>query len=201
MSVTSFSVCLHDNIRVIAIDPGSSSAGFSILELNPETLEITIVRSETVKTKDVIGRYKDFVDILGERLCRNLGYMDYLSHLLDKWRIDFVICEAAYAGRFIAAFKALTEHVTLLKIAVRKHNKRMAFLMVEPSVIKKGMGVKGNSGDKSLMYKALISDKSVNYCDTLDIDNLDEHSVDSCCIGIVVLKRVAESRRLLSKPK
>lgn len=190
-----------DNIRIIAIDPGSNCCGMSILELNPETLEVEIVRSETVNAKDVIGHYKHLEELLGARLCRNLGYMDYLSFLLKKWRIDYVVVEGAYAGRFIKAFEALTEQLSCFKIAVRNFDKRMTFLMLEASAIKKNMGVKGNSGDKTLMHKALLADKSFTYCDSLDIHNLDEHAVDSCCVGLYALKLLLEELKPLTNYK
>lgn len=183
----------NGNIRCISIDPGSHNLGLSIIELNVNTWKISVLKCETVLAKNIIGPLIELVDVLGERLIRNIAYNEFLAALMRKWHIDFVVCEAAYAGRFIHAYQSLTEQITLLKAAVYVYDRRMTFLMVEASVVKKAMGVKGNSGDKSLMSKALMQRTDVVICDTMKIASLDEHAVDSCCIGIVTLDRIREN--------
>jgi hypothetical protein len=55
----------------------------------------------------------------------------------------------------------------------------MNFDTIDPSTIKKSIGVKGNSGDKELMREAVrkITNNSV------PVDIMDEHSIDSIAIG------------------
>lgn len=183
------------NVRCLSIDPGSNNMGYSIVELNVKTWTISILRCETVKAKDIVSELSDLNEILGERFVRNIAYKEFIKNLLLKWHIDFVVCEAAYAGAFIKAYQSLTEHVTLLKAAVYLYDRQMTFLMVEPSVVKKAMGVKGNSGDKSLMTKALSERNSIVICDTIVIAQLDEHSIDAACIGLTTLDKIRGNMR------
>lgn len=187
-------------LRIVAIDPGSHCCGISILELNLSTGDIFVTRSDTTFAKDILGKYKDLTEEHGERLMRNLAYRDHLYKLLGKWSIDAVVCESAFARR-VQVYQALIEHTTLLKTAVFNHNKKLPFLMVEPSVVKKNIGVKGNSGDKSLITKGLrqrIADGTLDHCDTIDFDELDEHSIDSIAIGLCLLDRLKDQMVLVT---
>lgn len=126
----------------------------------------------------------------GERLLRNFAYSKYLAKMCAEYLPNEVACEAAYAGKFVKAYEALTEHLTCLRIGVYGWNLKCPFKLIGASVVKKEMGVSGNSGDKELMRKALIGDKGVDINPEIDVDSLDEHSIDSCCVGIVHLRQM-----------
>lgn len=172
--------------RVISIDPGSGKAGYSVIEYDFNKGTVKVLFSTTMSGNALSSLYfeKWFSELHGERLVRNMAHGLFLSGLLATYKPDVVACEAAYAGKFIAAFKSLTEHVTLLKAASYNYDRYLEFGMIEPSRVKAAMGVSGKSGDKNLMTKALEKRAEVSYTDGIKIAKLDEHAIDSICIGI-----------------
>lgn len=178
--------------RVISIDPGSGKAGYTVLEYDLNTEQYKVIYCSTLSGNALSGLYFDgwFRELHGERFVRNMAHGMFLSSLCSKYEPDLVVSEAAYAGKFINAYKSLTEHITLLKAACYNYKNSLEFGMIEPSKVKAAMGVNGKSGDKTLMTKALAKRKDVCYNDGIDIKSLDEHSIDSICIGITACKIV-----------
>lgn len=180
----------RDFIRVISIDPGSNCCGMSVVELNLKTGRVRVVKSHTVFSKNIVKSNETEMLTIGERLLRNLAYSKYLGEMCKEWEPNEVACEAAYAGKFIKAYEALTEHLTCLRIGVYNWKRLCPFRLIGASVVKKAMKVSGNSGDKELMRKALMEDKHVDINKDIDVRSLDEHSVDSCCVGIAYLRQL-----------
>lgn len=177
-------------LRIASIDPGSNSAGFSVLDYDIETGHIHVVESRTVFGKDLIKLFGPLREKHEERFLRNMAFGDFLEEFLNEWE-PFIVCsEAPYMGRFAAAFKALTEQITLLRAAVYRYDLTKPFYLYEPSPVKRTMGVKGTSGDKEAMRKALSKRTDVSYGSGISIDDLDEHSIDSICVGIHQIKRL-----------
>lgn len=177
-----------DEFIILAIDPGTNSCGFSILSLNLSTGNIDVVRSFTKKAADYLRGNKELVEMHGEKDIRNHGYVNTFLDLLSAWRPEIVVIEDAFMSRFPAAFAALREQTQLFRIACYQKDPHQCVMMVEPSRIKKHMKVKG--GDKDLMTEALRKRKDVSYSDDVVIDELDEHSIDSVCIGLFSADRV-----------
>lgn len=178
--------------RIISIDPGAGKAGYSVLEYDFEKEKFKVIYANT-RTGDQLSNLffdKTYKDIHGERITRNRAHNIFLSLLLKKYKPQLVVTEAAYVGKFVNAYKSLTEHLTLLKAAVYTYDSEMEYGMIEPSKVKKAMGVNGKSGDKTLMQKALEKRKDVSYNDGIKPKSFDEHTVDAICIGITACKIV-----------
>lgn len=189
-------------LRVISIDPGSGKAGYSVIDYSSDGY-VDVIYSNTLAGNALSALYFDnwLRDFHGERLVRNMAHGLFLNKLLCLYKPDFVACEAAYAGKFIAAYKSLTEHTTLLRAACYNYSPYLEFAMIEPSKVKAAMGVSGKSGDKTLMTKALAKRKDINYASEIDFASLDEHSIDSICIGIAAneIVRAAKLKKVKSK--
>lgn len=171
-------------LRILSIDPGSNCCGFTILELDLEHRTEKVLESMTVKGTYAIKKLKDIADYEGARPMRNLGYSKFLAKFLDRWQPDVVICESAFMGSFAATYRALVEQVTFYRAICFNYRRTMPFRMIEPTAVKKFMKVKGNSKDKELMREAVRALPSLSYSSDVILDELDEHSVDSICIGL-----------------
>lgn len=199
---------LHGNkltdfsLRVISIDPGSNRAGYTVIDYNLTSGKKNVLYSNTMSGDALSGLYFEpyAKELYGERMTKNMSHGLFLGHLLKKYKPMLVVCEAAYAGKFINAYKALTEHVTLLRVAVYNYDRTLEFGMIEPSRVKALMGVKGNTGDKTLMTKALKKREDV-LLNEIDISSLDEHSIDSICIGITACNIVKDNFDNKEQPK
>jgi Holliday junction resolvasome RuvABC endonuclease subunit len=179
-----------DNLRVIAIDPGTNSCGFSILELNLVTWDITVQESITIKANYVLKSRKTLADMIGEKDAKLSGYADILKSFLERWEPDCMVIENPYMGKFAATFGALKEQLMVFRLVAWQFDKRMSVSLIEPSPVKQNMGVSGKSGDKDLMTKALKSRSDVSYSDNVRLIDLDEHSIDSICIGLYEIDKI-----------
>ncbi|QAX95994.1 hypothetical protein [Vibrio phage vB_VmeM-Yong XC32] len=170
--------------RIVATDPGSNTAGFVCVEVDVDKRTYHVIEAITVKGNNVLKRFGELKELNEERFMRNLGYgMDY-ENFLVKHDPFSIASEAPYKGRFVAAFKALTEQITVLRAFLWKWDRTKTFHLYEPSVVKKAMGVKGGSKDKEDMRRALAKRTDISYGDGISLDVLDEHTVDAVCVAI-----------------
>jgi len=170
--------------RVISIDPGSNNTGFSVIDFDPSTGWKDIIFSETINQKDSTANQKALIEIYGERPIRIKQVTKFLGELIDTYEPDVVVSEAPFMGRFPAAFRALAELVFAFKALVIERYSPLEFVDVDPPSVKKAMGVNGKSSDKDDMTNALISRDDLSYAEDINVTALDEHAVDSICVGL-----------------
>ncbi|MNE02406.1 hypothetical protein D3C80_948800 [compost metagenome] len=92
-----------------------------------------------------------------------------------------VICESNYKGRFADAYATLVECVAVIRNVLYRYDPTMPLLMVDPMSAKKAAGVVGKFKDKMDVTRALKKRTDIVW--GVDIDTLDEHSVDAVAIG------------------
>jgi len=171
-------------LRIVSIDPGTQTAGFSCIDVDLVTRHYHVVDAVTVRGNDMLREFGDLKDIHEERFLRNLGYANCYFQYLTQWSPATICSEAPYMGRFAAAFKALTEQVTVFRAGAYQWDRAQTFNLYEPSVVKKAMGVKGGSKDKEDMRRALAKRTDVSYGNGISLEKLDEHAIDSVCVAI-----------------
>ena len=168
--------------RVIGIDPGVNSLGLSVFEKNVKNGKIALVWSETIKSKRFEKDYSDIAKRDGERFAKVWGYKNTLVDYFNNFQPNSVISEGNYMGKFPNAYSALTEMVLIIRLALMDYNSSISLKVIDPSTVKKFLGVKGNASDKNLINEKI---KSLDIIFHLPqkIDKLDEHSIDSIAIG------------------
>lgn len=183
-----------DDLRIIAIDPGTNKCGFTVLSLNIETKEIKVLTAYTVSGNSFITQNKMFAALHGDKAAKLKGYQMHLKELCERVEPYMVGSEAPYMGRFAAAFGALKEMTTVLRLAANSYDFTMPFLFIEPTPVKKFMGVQGkkNMGNKDAMTEKLQERKDVVWPEDLTIDMLDEHCVDSTCVGLYFIDQILQ---------
>lgn len=173
-----------DILRIVSIDPGSQTAGFSCIDVNIVSRQYHVVDAVTIKGNDMLREFGELKEVHEERFLRNLGYSQYYVKYLTYWSPATICSEAPYMGRFAAAFKALTEQVTVFRAGAYTWDRSQTFNLYEPSVVKKAMGVKGGSKDKEDMRRALAKRTDISYGKGISLEKLDEHAIDSICVAI-----------------
>lgn len=177
----------EDCIRVLSIDPGSNMCGFSIMDWNVGQKTGTIQYAHTVDSKEALSALGDALNIMrhthDDKALRLYGYAKVLSRLMDEYMPTIIGSESPYMGKFPQAFRTLAELTFLFRLTVSSKDSLANFVFVDPSGLKKFMKVPGNNGDKELMKKALISREDLFYANGIDPHSLDEHSIDSICVG------------------
>lgn len=172
--------------RVLSIDPGSGKAGYSIIDYTYSKKNYNVVFSSTLSGNFLSSLYFDtsFKSLHGERVMRNLSHALYLNSLLLKYNPDIIVSEAAFGGRNITAYRALVEFISILRAAAFNYDNFLEFITVPPPQVKSMIGVNGKSGDKSKVKEALAKNTNVSYNKDVNFNILDEHSIDSICVGI-----------------
>lgn len=188
-------------LRIISIDPGANFAGYTVLEMDFDTLEFKVLYCQTLTGNFLSSLYFEnwFRELHGERLAKNLAHGMFLNFLLNKYNPLLVVAENSYVGKFVNAHKSLMEHVTSLKSTCINYNRYMEFGLLSPSNVKKTLGVSGKSGNKELMKNALLKRKDVSYTNGINPKTFDEHSVDSVAIGITACKKIEANLTLKAR--
>lgn len=173
---------------ILSIDPGTKNLGISVLDLtlhNVSTTEVgfnlEILDTRTVGIENLVKlKYSALMEERSLRELKVKACYDTILKMVDTWTPAIVISEAPYMGRFPTAFGALVECLQAVREAVMDYDVDLPFVSIDPATVKKMVGVKGNSGDKNAMTKALHK----LFPDRLDLlAHLDEHAIDSLGVG------------------
>lgn len=171
-----------ESFRIAGFDPGAN-LGLSLIE-NPLDGNNPVVKvAETAKLNPAEFGYKEIAELHGNRTARLMILYDRITAFLREHRPHAVIVEGNYLGRFANAFGSLVECVTTIRNAVYAYDPFMPVHLVDPTTVKTNIGMKRIKGtDKEDVRRALASVKELEW-DGVDIDELDEHAVDSVAIG------------------
>lgn len=174
----------NDNkvIRLIGIDPGSTSLGVSVFEREIDTNKIALLWASTMKGNPFIRQYENMAELNGKRFAKMYGYKCTLLNFFSNWQPNDIVCEGSYMKEFPAAYAALTEIVLTIRLAALEYRSDMAVSIIDPATIKKNIGVKGNSGDKDLIKKK-VKELKINFYQPQSFESLDEHALDAIAIG------------------
>ena len=210
MNLLSLKRISNKPLRVLAVDPGAGKAGYAVVELDFESEKSRIIHMETRKGEELMKLFfdKDFIKMNNERTVKNLAHSKYLTLLLKKYEPNAVAVEDAYV-RQITAYHSLIEHTTLHRAAVFRYDPFMEFCLVTASQAKAAVGVTGNSGDKTLITKALIElSKTKLNASGYEFTKQEEHANHAVAIGIgacykalAILNGTASSKSTKRKKK
>lgn len=184
----------YNLFRVLCIDPGSSTAGFSIIDWDFFNKRGYIVDSNTYTATLAINASGYMPPAYDNKDHRLHGYGIHHADLLRYYEPDVVVSEAPYKGRFAQAFKVLSEVCQTLREATIDTAPHIDFISFSPSTVKNAVGVSGKSSDKDLMTQALAGRTDLTFLNGIDLMQLDEHSVDSICVGLTFIDMITDQR-------
>lgn len=166
--------------RFVSIDPGTTHMGMTVHGVTKDhQWHVLHTCSVDIKTLTTHLYPEEWILHHGMRFCQMLTIQRTLRKMIEDWEVQSVVSESPYMGKFAQAFSALTECLLSMRMIIYEINPALRFDTIDPSTIKKSVGVSGRSGDKELMRaaaKRLVGDY-------IYIDHYDEHAVDSICIG------------------
>jgi Holliday junction resolvasome RuvABC endonuclease subunit len=175
--------------KILSLDPGSSHLGVAILLDQLDGSEVMIDESFTVHLKDTCPMYSELGDLHGNRVIRLMQLGDAVLDLVRTHKPHAVIVEANYLGRFATAFAALVECVAMVRSAVYMYDPFMPLFQVDPSTAKINAGMERIKGtDKEDVRRAMRKRKGIKW--NVNLEELDEHSVDACAIGLYCAEHI-----------
>lgn len=177
------------NMNILAIDPGLNNAGIALIRYSYLNKQIQGISAYTVKPEQHINKL--YLDAhLDERTMKLIVLKNIISSIINGNHLDLIICEAPffYASK-PAAYRALVEVITILKQTTADINPLIPFIQLEPLMVKrlvKSLNIHEKDSTKEAL-EVLGMDRFI------DLNLLDEHSIDAISIGYAFLK----SRELL----
>lgn len=171
-----------DTIRMLSIDPGSQNFGITVSELLAGTMSVIYSTTLNIDKLCTMNRYHDILNNHGVRAAK-MACIEYsVSKLIYSWDVQFVVSESPYMGKFVQTLIVLIETIASIRRGILAIDATIPFMTVDPATVKRNVGVSGKSGDKTLILPALA--KLDRLClDNIDVNNLDEHSIDSIAVG------------------
>lgn len=179
--------------RLVSVDPGVDNMGVSLLEDPMDGKhKYNLIDCYTFSPKSNAAGYRGITDFHDSRISRLMQIADHLRNLLFTYKPHAFIIEGNYYGRFPDAFAALTECVLIARTVLFEYDPFLPLSVVDPSTAKKSVGmvkIKGTTKDDVKI--ALMKIKDINWL--VDIETLDQHSIDSVAIGYHYLKHVKDT--------
>ena len=170
-----------NHFSLLAIDPGTTTAGYAVVIADMVTLNVIQAQAWTVNANDLITKRDWDVQLYGERFAKVAQHRHQFHQALLTYNPTIVVCEAPYYNpRRPDAYAALLEFIYAIKNELYNWDRCMELQLMGAALAKKNIGIKGNSGDKDLV-KATLS--AIPEFSNIDMLNYDEHSVDALLIA------------------
>lgn len=170
--------------RLVGLDPGSNTFGASVLDVDLATQEISLIHAETFVGESLARAYFHVINVHGNRVARLMALEEVLYNFFRDNEPHGIIAESPYLGRFPKTFAALTEAITTIRRATFRYDMFMPLLMIDPTSVKNGVGmriVKGKTKEDVKEAVKALKDLSNPY--GIDLDALDEHSIDAIAVA------------------
>ena len=172
-------------IRVLGIDPGTSSLGIGRLAVDPATRTITHIDADTVySNKEFVNTFlRDGVHGDLDSSGRAEFVMAGVLAALGDWVPDLVAIEEPFMNkRKPGAFKPLYTQVLSFRETVQHQYPNSIILLYSVQECKKSIGASGKSG------KETIYDHMIDHCELApllppDHQTLSDHAIDAILIG------------------
>lgn len=178
----------YDVSRLVAFDPGLSTTGVAVYDVNSRTGQILRIYAYTIYT-DQVKHWTDLdVETATERQYRLVKLGWAVRSAIELYNPIVVCCEAPfYHPKMPMAFVSLSEVIGMIRNSVLSYNHNIPFHVVEPQLVKKGVGVSGKKG-KEVVCAALSNYPEIIQNLQVSLSDLDEHAVDAIAVGYATLK-------------
>jgi len=178
-----------DTIRIIGIDPGTTTVGVAIVDV---TLEYKIVNIETIlidaKYVNVNNNYTS--------LYNRLSYIENrIYEIIQTYRPHMVSHENAFLFHMRpGAYGPLSQSILAITNGIYKANPYMYIQGFAPKYIKKIFSDKGTSDkDGMLSYMRGINEIT----DLINIERISEHEIDAIAIVFTMIDHVQNNDVIL----
>lgn len=172
------------NPVLLAVDPSSTTIGYSVLEFDMDYSIFNILEAGSFCA--AIPKSNAYLnEICDARHRRFIIIKEFISRKLSEYSFSDVYCEDTYLKNGMSdAYASLLGCIQAVKDAVIDCSYTLPITLIPASSVKSGLGVKGDSGDKLLMLKALQDrEHFIKPPNEGFILGLDQHAIDAICIG------------------
>ena len=184
----------------MGIDPGSNTLGISIVDAFLDEQRLEIVHTSTLHTKYKVAREKERAEFFGEFQLKLERIFEEICGTLGRYMPDVAIHETPYMKDHATTYARLTQVNSALANACFTHSPIMRMETIDPSTVKKNVGVPGNSNDKELVRKAVRNIGNLTNVSGVSFDAMSEHEIDATAIAYYYCTTFLGISRRLGKP-
>ena len=178
---------------IIGLDPGSNAFGIAVLNINIETKKIVSSIAWTIFAERLAGKNNWVEEIHGGRVNRILAIEENLVSVFQHFNPAVIATESPFIhNSFPAAGIALTEVLSTIRRAVMRYDSWQQLFLIPPSSVKNGVGAGGGVNKVSVRDKVLALTE-LNYSGSVNIELLDEHSIDALSVAYTKYKQLIET--------
>lgn len=176
-------------VSFIGIDPGTTKPGIGIIRYDLESEKIVHVSGHCFNLDRLAKRYT-YGQYQNHRHVKLQVFRGIFRDLLRRERPIGVASEHPYINQQRpGAVIPLAECLFMTEQEVHDYNPYMALEKIDPSSVKKGVGVKGDSGDKHAMTIAISQIEAIVSCLNVDLLTMDNNAVDGIAVAYCSLMR------------
>lgn len=168
--------------NIVSIDPGSSTTGIAVFEIDVVSLEIMKSFAWTIDVSKLVSKNSWDESIYDNRFCRLNLLKDYLYNVFCQYKPIMVGSESPFINsRFPAAGIALTETLCKIKEAIFDYDRWLSLKLISPSSTKNAVGAAGNADKFAMTNKVAGLAPIIKLA--MNPYELDEHSIDALAVG------------------
>lgn len=176
-------------VKFIGIDPGTSFPGVSVISYDVPNKKIVRVSAQCLNLER-LSRRSNHSEYQNQRYLKLFAFRNFLKDMFRTERPLKIASEHPFINvKRPGAVIPLSECLFMIEQEVHEYDPYLCIERIDPSSIKKAVGVKGTSDDKHAMTEAIK--KIPEIMDVLigNIDTMDNNAVDSIAVGYCSLKR------------
>lgn len=174
------------NIRVVAVDPGTSHLGLAVLDWEWGDPIGTVVWAGTVHVRDETHP-NSMAEIFGKRDDRLRRLEEAWHEFLPLSNFNFAVTETPFMRRGkMSAYESGIELQKMLRSGLYKLYPSKTLHGYQPVIVKAHVGVVAKGTDKSHMFTAVT--KMFRNHTLIDLEQLDEHSIDAIAVGNIFIR-------------
>jgi len=183
-----------DVFKIIGIDPGTTNLGLAVMSVDIKTMLILNTTALTFNAAKLISKDNWNCEVHSDRFDRILSLKESLMQTFMLYHPNVVCVESPFFGRSHPnAFQALTEVLTAIRDVLYQYNPWTELILVSPSEAKQAIMAKGNATKEIMKEKLLLLASEFHLDPRLNINELDEHSIDAIAIAYYAYTQVKNS--------
>lgn len=170
-------------VRLLAVDPGSTTLGNALLLIDPITKTITVGDAFTLNVGRRINTHSARYEMYGAKAERLNNIYTQMGNVFYQLQPHLFIAEAPFVGRFAAAVIALVEVRDAVKAALFGYDANVMYESIDPLTAKVAVGAKVYKGSKDNVRDCVLALQDIIWAPHLRKEDLDEHSIDAIAVG------------------
>lgn len=181
--------------RLVGVDPGSDTLGVAVLDLDLGTDQITLMEARTFSGVQLSRAFRHVQEVHGDRAARLMAHEENLYQYFCYTQPHNVASEGPFMSRFPQAFATLTLCVENVRRALYRYYPFLPLVIIDPPTVKLSVGVRGKGttkDDVKVGLKRIIKEGRILNTHDIDIDVLDEHSIDAIVVAYTQAKYIID---------